>query len=57
VIAGLYGPEVAAQTDLARLALWGEHRTDPLAAALFTNAAPTPSAPSLQATTGAVAPP
>jgi radical SAM family uncharacterized protein/radical SAM-linked protein len=57
VIAGLYGPEVAAQTDLARLALWGEHRTDPLAAALLPNAAPTPSAPSLQATTGAVAPP
>jgi radical SAM family uncharacterized protein/radical SAM-linked protein len=30
VIAGLYGPEVAAETDLARLALWAEHRIDPL---------------------------
>ncbi len=30
VMAGLYGPEIAAQTDLARVALWAEHHIDPL---------------------------
>jgi len=30
VIGALLGPEVAAETDLARRALWGEGRTDPL---------------------------
>jgi radical SAM-linked protein len=30
VVSGLYGPEVAAQVDLARVALWAEHRIDPL---------------------------
>jgi radical SAM-linked protein len=32
VVAALYGVEVAAETDLARLALWGEDRSDPLRA-------------------------
>jgi len=34
VVAGLYGPEIAAQADLARVALWAEHRIDPLQAPL-----------------------
>jgi radical SAM family uncharacterized protein/radical SAM-linked protein len=30
VVAALFGADVAAETDLARLALWGDDRTDPL---------------------------
>jgi radical SAM-linked protein len=30
VLTALYGADVAVQTDLARLALWGDDRTDPL---------------------------
>jgi radical SAM family uncharacterized protein/radical SAM-linked protein len=33
VVTALYGAEIADKTDLARLALWGEDRSDPLRAA------------------------
>ncbi|HEY5089277.1 MAG TPA: TIGR03960 family B12-binding radical SAM protein [Polyangia bacterium] len=60
VIAGLYGPEIAAETDLARVALWAEHHTDPLHVVEMGGAAvqlPTPASVGTSATSAAVAPP
>jgi len=57
VITGLYGPEVGAQTDLARVALWAEHRTDPLHAVEMGGAAVRLPASASTSTSAAVAPP
>jgi radical SAM family uncharacterized protein/radical SAM-linked protein len=64
VIAALYGPEVAAETDLARLALWAEQGIDPLRVAPLRvadlpggTAAARTSAPASTSPPGAVAPP
>jgi radical SAM family uncharacterized protein/radical SAM-linked protein len=57
VIAGLFGPEVAAQTDLARVALWAEYRIDPLHVVELGGVA-RPLSPSAPASlSAAVAPP
>ncbi|HZL20949.1 MAG TPA: TIGR03960 family B12-binding radical SAM protein [Polyangia bacterium] len=55
VIGGMFGPEIAARTDLARRALWAERRTDPLDAAAVGLAMASPPAPAIAA--AAVAPP
>jgi radical SAM family uncharacterized protein/radical SAM-linked protein len=55
VIGGMFGPEIAARTDLARRALWAEGRTDPLDAAAVGLALASLSAPTIAP--AAVAPP
>ena len=57
VIAGLYGPEIAAQTDLARMALWAEHHADPLQVVEMGGAVVLHPAPASTSTPDAVAPP
>jgi predicted esterase len=55
VMGGMFGPEIAARTDLARRALWAEGRTDPLDAAAVGRALASLSAPTPAPT--AAAPP
>jgi len=57
VIGGLYGPEIAAQTDLARVALWAEHHIDPLHVVEMGGAPVPVSAPASTFPPAAVAPP
>jgi radical SAM family uncharacterized protein/radical SAM-linked protein len=57
VIAGLYAPEVAAETDLARVALWAEHGADPLRLSAPGGAAPPRPVMAAGSTPAAAAPP